>query len=259
MIVSDSPLSSVGNALRILKALGGEEPSLGVTELAKLLGIAKSTTHRLLTTLAGENFVRKLDNGRYSLGFALWELGSRMVGGLELRDVAHQVLEELRNATGETVHLAVLDGTQVVYIDRFESEATVVLFRRIGLRMPAHATSSGKAILAFSPPEVVTAVIDAGLAKLGPGTLTTKRAFLDALDQIRTAGYVVSIEESERGVGSVGAPVFDHRGEVVGAVSVAGPLQRFPESAIPQLVRRVRKASNDISRNLGHSKSIKAV
>lgn len=244
-------LSSVHNALRILRAFGQGEHALGVTELARRLGIAKSTVHRLLGTLASEGFVRKLDDNRYALGIALWELGSQMVSGLELRDVAHPFLEELRNATGETVHLAILDGHEVVYIDRLESPAGLILFRRIGYRMPAHATSSGKAILAFSPPEVVERVIEAGLRKVAPGTITSRKQLLAKLDEIRAQGFVVSVEESERAAASIGAPVFDHR-EVVGAISVAGPSQRLPPETLAKYSRLVLQASRRISTALGY-------
>lgn len=246
-------LSSVRNALRLLKRFSADEPVLGVSDLARQLNVAKSTTHRLLSTLASEGFVRRTDDGRYALGVTLWELGSQMVAGLELRDVAHPVLARLRDETGETVHLAILDRHEVVYVDRFESQATLRLFRRIGFRMPAHATSTGKAILAFSSSAALDEVLEAGLPKLGPGTITQKRQLREALDRIRAQGYVLSVDESERGVKSVGAPVFDHSGMCVGAVSVAGPSQRMPAAQIPRFVKLVRGAADQISLGLGYS------
>ena len=257
--MTGTTLNSVKNALQTLRALSSEDSGLGVTELARRLGLAKSTVHRTLATLAGDGFVRQLDDGRYTLGYALWELGSRMVGQLQLREVAHPVLEELRNKTNETVHLSILDGTDVLYIDRFESEATLTLFRRLGFRMPAHATSSGKAILAFSGEAVVERVLNTGLARVAPGTITKKRDFVEALEQIRELGYVVSIDESEEGVASVGAPVFDFEDKVAGAVSVAGPSQRLPMAVIEKVKRMVRKAANDISRGLGNPRVIRVV
>jgi DNA-binding IclR family transcriptional regulator len=257
--MAPSTLSSVQNALRILKELGREGEPLGVSDLSRRLELGKSTVHRLLSTLMSEAFVRQADDGRYALGITLWEIGSRVVDQLELREVAHPILEGLRNATGETVHLAILEGVEVVYIDRFESQATLTLFRRLGLRMPAHSTSTGKAILAFSSDEVVDRVVQAGLRKLARGTLTKEKAFRRALEEIRSKSYVVSIEESEPGVASIGAPVFDHRNQVVGAVSAAGPAQRFPPSKVPTIVRQVRKAANDISRAMGYTKTLGVV
>ncbi|MEQ9499826.1 MAG: IclR family transcriptional regulator [Deltaproteobacteria bacterium] len=252
-------LSSVQNALRVLWALSEEDPGIGVTELAGRLGLAKSTAHRLLATLMADGFVRQLEDGRYALGLALWELGSRAVGRLEFREVAHPILEALRNETGETIHLALLDGCDVVYVDRFESQATLTMFRRIGFRMPAHATSSGKAILAFSSPDVVDRIVAGGLRKLGPQTLTSKKKLITALAQIRADGYVYSRDESEAGVASIGAPIFDHRRDVAGALSMAAPNQRLPEDKVSSLARKVRKAADDISRGLGYPLAPRAV
>ena len=252
-------LSSVDNALHILQVLADEDPGVGVTDLSKKLGCAKSTTHRLLATLASRGFVRQLDDGRYALGYALWELGSRMVGRLSLREIAHPILEGLRNKTGETVHLAILDGADVLYIDRFESQATLTLFRRLGHRMPAHATSTGKAILAFSTPEVVDRVLAVRMKRLAPNTITNKKALLKRLEEIAVDGLVVSVEESERAVASVGAPIFDFQSQVVAAVSIAGPAQRFPASAVELFKRHVRKAANDISKGLGYPAAMRAL
>lgn len=246
-------LSSVHNALRLLKQFTAEDPVRGVSELAQQLGMAKSTTHRLLTTLKIEGFVRRTEDGYYALGLSLWELGACMIQGLQLREVAHPVLEELRNQTRETTHLGVLDGNEVVYIDRVESGSMLTLFRRIGHRMPAHATSTGKAILAYSAPEIVSRVLGPGLREVGPRTITSEPAFQAVLARVRLDGYSQSFEESERGAASVGAPVFDHAGNVVGAVSVAVPVARLPKGIFPpELPRQVRAAADRISRTIGH-------
>lgn len=116
-----------------------------------------------------------------------------------------------------------------------------------------HATSTGKSILAFCPPEVVESVIDGGLRRLGPGTLTDRAAFHEALEKLHDQRHVISLEESESGVASVGAPVFGHANQVLGAVSAAGPLQRFTSESIPRLVRHVLAAAGKISREMGHT------
>lgn len=244
--------SSVTTALRLLKAFGPAERSLGVSDLARRLGIAKSTAHRLLNLLAAEGFARRTPDGRYGLGFALWDLGSRVVAGLDLRQIAHPTLERLRNQTQETVHLAIFDAGEVVYIDRMESAATLQLFRRVGYRMPAHATSSGKAILAFSPPQVVEEVLARGLKRLTPKTIGSRKALAAELARIRTRGYVTSLDESEVGVSSVGAPVFGPDARVLGGISVAGPSLRLSRSRIPTVARLVMQAAAEISRNMAY-------
>ncbi len=250
--VANDALTSVTNALRLLKSFSYDTRVIGASEAARRLGIAKSSAHRLLATLAAEGFLERLPGGQYRLGITLWELGSRMIHGIEMRDVAHPVLEALRNKTNETVHLARLDGNEVVYLDRFESQATLRLFNRVGTRNWAHCTSSGKAILSVSSDELVEQVLCLGLPRMTPRTITSRSALLDALRKGRELGYVMSLEESEIGVNSVGAPVFDHRGEPVGAVSVAGPSPRLTIEKLPRVGRLVKQAAHRISERMGY-------
>lgn len=251
--VPPGQLNTVTNTLRLLQQFSFDEPILGVSELARRLGTGKSTVHRMLTTLLAEGFVAKTHDDRYRLGFRLYELGQLVVHTTELREVAHPILERLRNESAETAHLAVLDGTEVVYLERFESQATLRLFGRLGRRMPAHATSSGKAILAHSPPEVVDQLIAGGLRRLGPRTLTSRGVFQQALDDVRRLGYAVSFEESEPGVASVGAPVFGHDGGAIAAVSVAGPNLRMTREGMPRYARMVCRAAAEVSAAMGHT------
>lgn len=248
-----SPLiQSVTTALRVLQAFTHRERVLGVSELARRLGIGKSTAHRMLTTLAADGFIIQTSDGRYRLGMKLWELGNQVVHGLELREVAHGSVEALRQRTGEAVHIGVLDGTDVVYVDRFESESTQRLFTRLGTRMPAHATSSGKVLLAFGPQQHVERVCAGGLVRLTARTITTRGGLHSALDRVRTQGYAESIEEAEKGVTSVGAPVFDFQGQVIAGLSVAGPSTRLTRERLPEIGVQVRRTAADISSLMGH-------
>jgi DNA-binding IclR family transcriptional regulator len=149
-----STLSSVQNAARLLKELGSAEGELGVSELSRRLALGKSTVHRLLATLTAERILEHNPaTGTYRLGLVMYELGARVSMHRILHDAATTVVEELRNATKETVQIAVLDGREVVYVERLESPHTLRLFGRIGHRMPAHSTSTGKVLLAFLPRE----------------------------------------------------------------------------------------------------------
>jgi DNA-binding IclR family transcriptional regulator len=242
----------VRNALRLLEQFTYAEPVLGVSELARRLGLAKSTVHRMLTTLLDEGFVQRTVDGRYRLGLRLYDLGQLVVNSLEVREVAHPILERLRNETGETVHLAVLEGADVVYLERFESPSTLRLFGRLGRRMPAHSTSSGKCLLAYASPDALDAVVVAGLSRLAPRTITSRTMLARALRQVRRDGYASSIDESEPGVTSVGAPVFGFDGTVIAAVSVAGPSLRITPESIPRYSRLVRRAADAVSTGMGH-------
>jgi IclR family transcriptional regulator, KDG regulon repressor len=245
-------LSTVTKALKVLQAFKYDEPVLGVSELARRLGMGKSSVHRILTTLLHEGFVAKTVDDRYRLGLRVHELGQVAVHSLRLREVAHQYLERLRNESGETVHLAVLDGTEVVYVDRFESQNTLRLFSRLGHRTDAHATSTGKCLLAFGTQEQVDLVVAAGLRRKAPRTIGSKSALIDALQSVRELGYAANVDENEPGVSSVGAPIFGFDGTCIAAVSIAGPSVRMNADNIPKYARMARRCASEVSTAMGH-------
>lgn len=249
---SDSTIHSVVTSLRVLQAFTPTDRVLGVSELARRLGIGKSTVHRALQTLASEGFVTQTTGGRYRLGIKLWELGLQVVHGLELRELAHQHVEALHTRTGETAHVSVLEGADVVFVDRMESQETLRMFSRVGARVPAHCTSTGKAILAFSNEDSVATVVAGGLARMTPRSISSADMLQRALEQVRRDGYAYALEESEIGVNSVGAPIFDHRARVVAGISVAGPISRIRRDRIRELGALVRRVANDVSRELGY-------
>jgi DNA-binding IclR family transcriptional regulator len=245
--------TTVRKAMAVISAFSYQEPVLGVSELSRRLGMGKSTVHRLLNTLVADGFVERTADERYRLSLRLYEIGQQVVAGLELREVSHTPLERLRNASGETSHLAVLAVPDVVYLDRFESPSTLRMFTRFGRRTPAHATSSGKCLLAYGAAADLDVVVQAGLPRLGPRTITGRTMFHRTLSEVRKRGYAVSIEESERGVVSVGAPIFDHSGDCVAAVSVAGPIMRMPPGDLDRFVRLVVGTASEVSTAMGSS------
>jgi IclR family transcriptional regulator, KDG regulon repressor len=253
-VVSDQ-LSTVTRALRVLEAFSFAEPVLGVSELARKLDMGKSSVHRALSTLLENGYVAKTPDDRYRLGLKLHEMGQLVVSGLRLHEVAREPLDRLRTAGSEAVHLAVLDGLDVVYIDRFESAGTARMFNRLGLRMPPHVTSSGKCLLAFGSPHITDAVIARGLSRLAPRTITTPAVFLDALARVRADGYAVSIEESQPEVYSVAAPVFGRDGTCIAAVSRVGKAVNLANDELPKHVTLVRRCAREISDGMGFGQS----
>ena len=155
--------STVTKATDVLSSFSFAEPVLGVSELARRLGMGKSTVYRLLTTLVRAGWVEQTPDSRYRLSLKVYELGQQVVAGLDLRDVAHTPLEVLRSQTGLTTHVAVLSVPDVVYVDRFESPGMVAVSARLGRRRPAHGSSAGKCLLAFGERAQVDAVVQAGL------------------------------------------------------------------------------------------------
>jgi DNA-binding IclR family transcriptional regulator len=246
-------LSSVRNAARLLCAFTPADRDLGVSELAGRLGLGKSTVHRLLSTLALEGLIeRDATSGRYRLGLKLYELGSIVGDHLDLHEVVAGPIDDLRNRTGETVHVAILDGPEVVYIARRESPHTLRLFGRVGHRNHAHCTSTGKLLLAFLPLPELAAILDGfDLPAHTRHTITDRSKLEDELEAIRRRGWAENVQESELGVHSVAAPIRDASGRVVAAISVAGPAARFTPDAMRRVAVDTVRTADAISARLG--------
>jgi DNA-binding IclR family transcriptional regulator len=246
-------LSSVATAIELLKAFSEDEVEIGISTLAKRLGVAKSTAHRLATTLMSENMLEQdRATGKYRLGIALFRLGTLVRRRMNVSEVARPHLFSLREKTNETVHLAILDGSDIMYVYFLESTQAVRMRSDLGLRKPAHCTAEGQAILAFSPPDVVDAVLAAGLHARTPQTITAPDKLLKALDGVRQRGCAIEDEESEVGVRCVAAPVRNDAGEVVAAVGVAGPVSRLSKKALSAFMPHVIATAEAISVRLGH-------
>jgi IclR family transcriptional regulator, KDG regulon repressor len=252
-----STLSSVRNAARLLKEFGRGDREIGVTELSRRLGIGKSTAHRLLSTLADERLLEQDPHtGAYRLGLAMYELGASVALHTDLHEACSPVLDQLRNATRETVQVAVLDGREVVYVERRESPQTLRLFGRVGHRNSAHCTSTGKVLLAALPPEVLEATLHGWrLERKTPYTITDPRALRSGLEEVRHRGWAENIGESELGAASIAAAIRDERGDVIAALSIVGPVQRLGSDSLRRFARPVVDASLAVSRRLGYRDS----
>ena len=251
---SHSTLSSVQNAARLLKEYSKGNRDIGVTELSRRLGIGKSTAHRLLNTLAAEGLLdQDPHTGAYRLGLVMYELGASVALHTDLHEACSPVIDQLRNATKETVQVAVLDGREVVYIERRESAQTLRLFGRVGYRNDAHCTSTGKLLLAALTPHTLEKTLkDWKLKPHTPHTITQLNSLRAEISEIRKRGWAENINESEMGVASVAAPIRNGMGEVIAAVSVAGPLQRVSGDSMKRFARPCIEAGVAISRRLGY-------
>jgi DNA-binding IclR family transcriptional regulator len=251
--VSDAVLSTVRNAARVLKAFRTREESIGVSELARRLELGKSNVHRLLTTLVAEGLVEQdRRTGGYRLGIVMFELGEAVRVHLDLHAAAGPVLIQLREQTGESSQVGVLDGAEVVYVDRLESAYSLRLFTETGRRVPAHCTSSGKVLLAhLAEPELAAYLSRGPLPRLTPHTITDGGALRAELAAVRTRGWAEAINEREVGVASLAAPVRDRHGEVVAAVSIGAPVSRFGAVPRRRMARALVEAGEAISRRLG--------
>jgi DNA-binding IclR family transcriptional regulator len=244
-------VQSLERALAILTHLCDRDQPIGVTELAGRLRLAKSTVHRLLSTLEEAGVVARTVDAAYRPGLKLWEIGCAAVRGLNVREAARPTMERLMRRTGETVHLSVWDQGEVVYIEKVDGTNPIRLHSTIGGRAPAHATASGLAFLAFRKPEESTEVWKKDLGRFTPRTIITTNQLEHRLDAIRRQGYAYSTGAWHSGSAGVAAPIRAHTGSLVAVLSVAGPAERI-EARLPGLAALVRAAAQKISHALGY-------
>jgi DNA-binding IclR family transcriptional regulator len=249
---------SVERALEVLRAVGEARAEPGLSDLAAGLGLHKTTVFRLLGALERAEFVvRDDERQRYQLGPALYRLASQARRATGLHDAARAELEALAHDVGETATLEVLVGDEVLILDEVHGRFLVGGAPEVGMRWPAHATSTGKVLLAAAEVERVggrgtTGRAPAGrLVRLGPHTITTRGALERELAKVRRDGYAVGMEELEPGFVAIGAPVRNAHGRTVAAVSVGGPKSRLGGGRVRTVAARVRRAADRISRRLG--------
>ncbi|MET3922506.1 IclR family transcriptional regulator [Arthrobacter sp. UYEF20] len=246
--------SSLRKALGILGALTGPTASghgASLSELSLVLGMNKSTLLRLLEPLRDVQLVEQNRDGRYRLGVMAVTLGGAYLSGLDLREQARPILERLAAKTGETVHLLVYGEGQVTYIEKIAGPSSIQMASRVGDRAPAYCTASGKTFLAYLPFSEFEAVVAAGMPARTPHTITTPTRLLDELEAIREAGYAVDDIENELDIRCVSAPVFDHNGHIVAAISASGPETRIHGTIVAAVARAVRNGADDLSLRLG--------
>lgn len=239
------PASVLGRASALLAAFDEQSPVLGVAELARRTGLAKSTVHRLAGDLCACRLLAR-DGSGYRLGGWLFELGELVPTHRSLSDAAQPIMEDLREATHQRVHLAVLDGVDVVYVNILGGSG-LGLTSRVGGRLPAHSTGVGKVMLAYSSKAAVQARIDAGLPRLTSRTISTPEALIAELRKIRSVGMALDIEESHSGVSCVAAPVFGADRRISAGLSVTA---LTPSLEPGTLGPAVRTAAFTLSRTL---------
>jgi DNA-binding IclR family transcriptional regulator len=241
-------------AVTILDTLAAHVDDLSLFELAERLSLHKSTIHRLLMVLERHRLVeRRARNGKYGLGLRLFEFGTKAFARLGLGERARPYLERLAADAGETAHLCILDGGEVLYLEKVEPSRTVRVPSSVGMRNPAHCTAVGKALLAHLPQSDLDALVRGrGLKAHTRNTITSPALLKRELRAIRERGYAIDDEEIEEGLRCVGAPVRDHGGRVVASMSIAGPAFRVTRGKASTLGRLVMKIADELSAELGY-------
>ncbi len=225
---SSSSLRKAMVMLAVVAEHASVSGGLALTELAEISGLNKSTVLRLAAPLIDENLIeRDRTTGKFRLGYGSLRLGQSYLESLDLRSAANEDLRALMRKTSNTVHLVVLSGTDVVYLDKVEDKATVRMASRVGATMPAFCTAVGKAILAYSTEEVVSSVLGAPMVALTPKSITDPGELRLELGAVRRRGYAIDDRENEPEVRCVAAPIFNHDDAVVAALSVSSLASRM--------------------------------
>jgi len=250
---------SLERGLAILSSFNSDRPLIGVSELSRGLELSRSTAHRYVSTLAKLGYLQQdPDSKRYRLGPKVLDLGFSAINSMDVREISAPHLRQLSDETGFTVNLAILDGTDIVYIERCRSagpgQREIDLNLHVGARLPAYCTAMGKAILAFLPEQRAEELIGRiDFAPRGPNTLTDPKAFREELRKIRASGIAVNDEELASGLRSIAAPIQSHSGEVLAALNLA--VHRTMVSTDELIARygpAVHQAAHDISLSMGH-------
>ncbi len=243
-------VQSVDRALTVLGLLA-RDGELGVTELAAGLGVHKSTAFRLVATLEAHDLVEQVsDRGKFRLGVGVLRLAGATAVRLDLVQESRPVTVRLARQVGETVNITVLSGQEALYLDQVSGPSAIALHNWVGQRIPLHATSNGKVLLAYGDP-ALTAELGRPLRRFTALTVTDPAALEAELAQVRRGGYATAVDELEVGLTAVAAPVLGIDGALVASVSASGPTFRLAPERLPQVAAQVIAAGEEISRRLG--------
>jgi DNA-binding IclR family transcriptional regulator len=236
-------------ALTVLECLSQSRKGYSVSELSRRLALPKSSVHLILRTLERRGYLQKQSaGGRYKFGMKLIALSRTALDGVELRDEARPSLAALAQQTGLTVHMGVLERSEIVIIERIESATAIRVVSWIGRRLDVNSTAVGKALIAYLPEAAFEAEVRASqLTRHNDRTIASMTALRRELERVRQLGYAVCDEEDEIGVRCVGAPILNHTSHAIAAISVAGTTTQIPPERVAELGSQVKAAANDIS------------
>jgi len=251
---SANHIQSVVKAINILELLAAKGRELSLSEIARDLEQAKSTVHGILSTLRDYGYVRQSSHtGKYTLGIRLFEIGNKVTAIADVRTVASPYLIKLGNEVGETVQLAILDQGEVLYIDKKESQQSIYIATKIGSRLAPHCSGLGKVLLSELPVQSRRQLIsEKGLVRLTKNTITDPDKLEQELARVREQGYAIDNEESMNNLRCVAAPIRDHEGKIIAALSVSGPVFRLTDSRVMELAEVVVDYALQISSALGY-------
>jgi len=246
--------TTVAKAIGILDILASKaDTGISLTELSLLIDMPKSSTHRYLVTLQELRLAERKGGDRFYLGTKVIELAGSFLVKSDLRNESQEILNELAEKTGETIHLAVPSGTEMVYIAKVESKHALVMSSHIGARIPMYCSALGKAILAFSGEELLNMVLSLPMAQRTTNSITTPEALKADLQHIKSRGFAIDNEENEISIRCVGAPIFDYTTTPIAAISISVPRTRMNQERYGILGPMVMEAAYMVSKRKGFS------
>lgn len=249
----EQTVKSISRAVAVLRCFTEAEPERRVTELAAELNLHKSTVSRILATLEKEGLVSQdPETKKFRLGLGLISLAGVALGQLDVRGVAQPYLSELVEKSQETVNVSVLEGNECVNVERARSPQPIRYVGWIGRRTPLHCTAAGKVLLAYLPPEGRSSYLSLPLVSYTEKTLTERPVLEQSLAEVRRQGYAIVHEEFEEGFSAVAAPVHNHAGRVVAAISISGPTYRLGPGQIEAFIGPLCETTNQVSAGMGY-------
>jgi IclR family KDG regulon transcriptional repressor len=250
-------INSIIRACNILRCLSRDKNHFRISELARQLQLDRSTTYRILLSLEKCGLAEKNNKtGEYSLGVSAFEIGNTYLRRMDFIQISKPIMTDLALKVQETVHLAVLSDTEIVYVDKVDSPRTLGVMSKIGQRAPVYCTALGKVLLAHQPKDELSSLIDR--IKLKPftqNTITSKKRLAGELKVIREKGYAVDQREYEEDVECIGAPIRNHLGDTIAALSISGPQRKMNTPLERQYVSHVVEAAALISSKMGYMES----
>jgi len=241
-------------AIAIIETLFKHDEAIGVSELCKMVDIPKTSVFFILNTLDQHEYITKTEDGKYKLGTKFLNIGLTLLSKIEIRELAKPFMNKLLHDTGFTVHLAVLDNGEAMYLEKVENGKFVKFSTYVGQRLPLHASGVGKAMAAYIPDAELDLILETrGMPEKTENTITNAAEFKKALNDIRSQGYSIEDEEGESGIRCIGSAIFDHRGQLKAAISITGLRTDMPIQQIPLLGALVNQTALSISQRLGYS------
>jgi DNA-binding IclR family transcriptional regulator len=246
-------VQSIDRAVAILECFSEEKKELRLSEISEKLDLNKSTVHGIITTLKYHGFISQdEETQKYKLGIRFIEFGDLVTNSLNIRNATLSVIDEVCGKIEETIHVAILDGLDIVWIEKKECNKSIKTSTKIGARLPAYTTADGKIILCYQDKDKINNYLPKRIPKFTPNTITGKAGFIKRLEEARKNGYIIDNEEFVEGIKCVAAPIFDHEGNVRFSLSTTGPAFRMTEEKIEELVIIITEAANEISRRIGY-------